>query len=52
MPIFRHDGALYFFAHVPKCGGQSVEDYLSRRFGPLAFLNNDYYARPIAWRRR
>ncbi len=47
MPIFRHDGAIYFFAHVPKCGGQSVEDYLRRRFGPLAFLNNDFYARPI-----
>jgi len=42
MPIFRHNGEMHFFAHVPKCGGQSVEAYLQARFGPLAFLNNDY----------
>jgi Sulfotransferase family len=50
MPIFRHNGEMHFFAHVPKCGGQSVEAYLQARFGTLAFLNNDYLAVPAAQR--
>ncbi len=48
MPIFRHKGDLHFFAHVPKCGGQSVEAYLGARFGNLAFLDNRFFARPVA----
>lgn len=39
MPLFRYQGALHYFAHVPKCGGTSVEQYLSLRFGPLGFAN-------------
>lgn len=37
MPIFRINDRLHFFAHVPKCGGTSVEHYLADRFGPLGF---------------
>jgi hypothetical protein len=37
MPIFRITTDLHYFAHVPKCGGTSVETYLIERFGPLGF---------------
>jgi hypothetical protein len=37
MPIFRINGQLHYFAHVPKCGGTAIETYLVERFGPLAF---------------
>lgn len=36
MPIFRISNDLHYFAHVPKCGGTSVETYLIERFGPIA----------------
>jgi Sulfotransferase family len=35
MPIFRIDKDLHYYAHVPKCGGSSVEHYLVDRFGPM-----------------
>jgi len=35
MPMVIAEGKTIFFAHVPKTGGSSVEDYLVRRFGPL-----------------
>lgn len=37
MPIFRINADLHYFAHVPKCGGTSVETYLTTRFGRMAF---------------
>ena len=37
MPIFRIQNDLHFFAHVPKCGGSTVNAYMSGRFGPLGF---------------
>ncbi|OBY28845.1 sulfotransferase family 2 domain-containing protein [Leisingera sp. JC1] len=46
MPLFRSNGEIHFFAHVPKCAGQSIESYLEARFGSLAFLDNHYYALP------
>lgn len=42
MPIFKDAGRLLYFAHVPKCAGSSVEDYLARRFGPAAFLDRKF----------
>lgn len=35
MPIFRINDKLHYFAHVPKCGGTSVDSYLTERFGSL-----------------
>src|SRR6056297_2572033 len=45
MPILRTDGKLIYFAHVPKCGGTSVEAYLRLRFGALAFVDDDWWSR-------
>lgn len=42
MPIFRIDGKLHYFAHVPKCGGASVEHYILDRFGSLAFRDTKF----------
>lgn len=39
MPIFRIGDRLHYFAHVPKCGGTSVEAYLVDRFGPIALCD-------------
>ena len=41
MPIFRINKDLHFFAHVPKCGGSSVELYLNARFGRMALHERD-----------
>lgn len=42
MPIARIGSDLVYYAHVPKCAGSSVEDYMRDRFGPLAFLDRAY----------
>jgi hypothetical protein len=39
MPLAHHNGQSIFFAHVPKTGGSSVEDYLIQRFGPLSLID-------------
>ncbi|SEL40717.1 Sulfotransferase family protein [Roseovarius azorensis] len=39
MPILRCDGRLIYFAHVPKCAGTAIEQYLSDHCGPLALLD-------------
>lgn len=36
MPIFRINGQLHYYAHVPKTGGSSVKVYLIERFGRMA----------------
>jgi Sulfotransferase family len=46
MPLFRAANAIHLFAHVPKCGGASVEAYLRDRFGELGFLDTRRYDRP------
>ncbi|MCV2890893.1 sulfotransferase family protein [Ruegeria aquimaris] len=33
MPIIRTGRGIYWFVHVPKCAGTTVEEYLVRRFG-------------------
>lgn len=50
MPLVRINSALHYYAHVPKCGGSSVETYLKTRFGSLALLNTRYLAKPEAER--
>lgn len=51
MPVFRHNGALHVFVHVPKCGGTTVESMLRDRFGPVGFLDETYYGQtePYRW---
>lgn len=41
MPLVSKDGLNIFFAHVPKAGGTSVQEYLIRRFGKLQLLDLD-----------
>ena len=30
MPLATINGQVFFFVHVPKCGGTSVEEFLAR----------------------
>lgn len=46
MPIARIDDRLVHFAHVPKCAGTAVEEYMAARFGPLAFLDRSHRSHP------
>lgn len=50
MPFFRIDSGLVYYAHVPKCGGSSVRNYLRERFGPLGFQDLGHMTRPEAQR--
>ncbi|WP_282063806.1 sulfotransferase family 2 domain-containing protein [Roseobacter litoralis] len=44
MPIITAGEKKLYFAHVPKVGGTSVVDYLTRRFdGPLAMNGSGFY---------
>lgn len=48
MPIIRMPPYLIYYAHVPKCAGSSVEDYLFARFGRknVALLNKRHHFVP------
>ncbi|WP_171060842.1 sulfotransferase family 2 domain-containing protein [Poseidonocella sp. HB161398] len=50
MPIFKAADKLVYYAHVPKCGGSSVNWYLAQRFGKLAFSDSRHTDRPPAQR--
>ncbi|MCP5093880.1 MAG: sulfotransferase family protein [Gammaproteobacteria bacterium] len=43
MPFFRARDKLIYFAHVPKCAGGAVENYLRERFGKLGFFNRRFH---------
>ena len=47
MPLFFSNGQSIFFAHIPKTGGASVEEYLTRRFGPLTIAANLRFKTPM-----
>lgn len=53
MPLFKTPKGLFFFAHVPRTGGSSVENYLTQRFGQPAFLDRRFLSKPasIRWSR-
>lgn len=38
MPLIYSGGKKVFFAHIPKTGGTSIQDYLFNRFGSLTLL--------------
>jgi len=40
MPLVTSRKGHIFFAHVPKTGGTSIEDYLIKRFGKITLLEN------------
>ena len=42
MPYFIVGSHLYYFAHVPKAAGSTVENYLEARFGPLTMLDRKW----------
>lgn len=46
LPIIRIGLANVFFAHVPKCGGASVEKYLESRFGAVSFYDGAWWKKP------
>lgn len=50
MPFFRAAEKLVYYAHVPKCGGTSVANYITERFGALAFHDTGYLNLPEAQR--
>lgn len=53
MPLFRINNDLHYFAHVPKCGGTSIEIYLAERFGPIALRDLNRFKLPpnLRWSR-
>ena len=46
MPLAMIGSGLVLFAHVPKCAGTSVEQYLAAAFGPLAFCDSGFNRLP------
>ncbi|MEO1678128.1 MAG: sulfotransferase family 2 domain-containing protein [Pseudomonadota bacterium] len=53
MPFFLHDGRIHVFLHVPKAAGTTIEDALSRRFGPLGLFHPPHFSAPprLRWSR-
>lgn len=43
MPFFRAADRLVYYAHVPKCGGSAIEQYLGQRFGRLGLYQWGYF---------
>ncbi|MEM7544185.1 MAG: sulfotransferase family 2 domain-containing protein [Pseudomonadota bacterium] len=52
MPIFRSGGKTFYFAHVPRCGGTSVEDAVTAGGAAQSFLDRRFHDRgPKPWTR-
>ena len=51
MPIVRCNNQICHFAHIPKCGGTSIESYMRSLGAKLAFLDNGFMSNPptIRW---
>ena len=49
MPLARIGPKLVYFAHVPKCAGTAVEEYLQERFDKLAFVDRRYAKLQEPW---
>lgn len=50
MPIFKADGRLVYYAHVPRCAGGALGRYVRARFGPVAFEDRTHARQPAAAR--
>ena len=46
MPFFKAGSKLIYYAHVPKCGGTSVERFIHGRAGDIALVDTTYMAVP------
>lgn len=42
MPIFKFRKKLILYSHIPKCAGQSIENYCQRLGAKIAFMDNDF----------
>ncbi len=43
MPFFKTNNLIIYFAHVPKCGGSSIEDGLANEGISISFLDRKYW---------
>ncbi len=50
MPLFLHDGAMHYFAHIPKAGGSSVERFIAEALGTPFLINRQFLSRPAVER--
>lgn len=50
MPILASNNQIAHFAHIPKCGGHSVEAFCSQLGIKQAFLDNAFFSNPPAQR--
>ena len=51
MPVVRCKNQICHFAHIPKCGGSSIEIYMRSLGANLAFLDTGFFINPpsIRW---
>lgn len=45
MPIFKLNNKLLYFAHIPKCGGTSVENFMSELKASTSFRDSDFLSK-------
>jgi hypothetical protein len=45
MPFFRAEGKLIYFAHVPKCGGTSIEGGIEKCGAEIQFKDSKFWSR-------
>jgi len=43
MPILKINNKICYFAHIPKCGGTSIENYCIRLGIKVSFLDKNYF---------
>lgn len=48
MPIIKKNGKVGYFAHIPKCGGSSIEHYCKQIGANLAFVDTQFVSHPAA----
>ena len=49
MPIVSNNNIICHFAHIPKCGGSSIEHYFENHNIKLAFLDRTFNAGSKSW---